>query len=380
MGIYNLATTLCMSPLQICSLPSQLSKLPGYIYSYPLINRVATNWKAYLMDCSTAISVAYLAVSFFTSSLLVSLAYSVTAIASGIGSIYMRYYSDLTDLQETTKGLEATSQKFQKEAENYKAQNASLMASNQQYQNENRKLAESTQRLEAQINALTTQGSKLETNVQSLTLVNTQMTNNTANIRDVLNEMITTQKTAGKDVAGLTTLLGTLDSVTSQSNLLCSEIKTIYSQQQSAVSNQIARFEGFLDDLRENKALQNSVKALEQLKTQESLAAQRLHEIQLQSARELVTLQQTEQALKRTNDDFNRMYKEHTLGLRGQNTVLETNVTELGQQVQQFGSMIAGVASYLNSPPPSPVAPSSAFASHTGTPRVFFGLTTEQTA
>lgn len=313
-----------------------------YIVSHPLYDRVTNNWKIILMDCSTAIAIIGFVATFFMGSALVCTAFLFTAVASGVGSFYMRQFSTLSDLENTAKDLRETKEKFEGIAKDLEKENQRLCESNRQLEQNNAVYRENNQTL------IQTNG-RLNNQVTQLTLQVTQLRESADKIRSEVVRFQQQNSHLHTNVRGFDESLRTLDQQILNSRALCEQIRAHLASQQLGLGQQMEQLGRYLSDLRADNRVSERIQELANLQKEVLQATKQLHEIQVQYATERANFQTIHTALVQLRNQFDQAIRDASNNMQANNQQFKDNVTALASERQRIHDLIH--RHFSNSPP-----------------------------
>jgi uncharacterized coiled-coil DUF342 family protein len=332
-----------------CPLPA-LGKCKSYICENPLMQRVTSNWKVILMDCSTIIAISSFALTFFMGSTLICAAFFATSLACGVGSFYMRRFAMLTDLEVTAKGLKESKEKIEVVVKTMEKENARLSASNQELERNNTLFQQNNQTLNQQVTQFTSQVTQLNQQVTQLTLQVTQLRESAERIRSEIVSFQQQNSHLNNNVNHFTASLLVLDQQINGSRALCDQISTHLASQQEGLGQQLAQLASYLNELRAENRMVERIQELGALNMQIQQAAAQLHQTQVQYATERTQFQTIREALVQLKDQFDQAIREAAEGMRANNQEFSQNVNALSNQRQRIqellNSHLAGAASH----------------------------------
>jgi len=310
------------------------------IFSNPLLERVTANWKVILMDCSTIICITAFVVTFLTGSTLVCSAFAIAAIASGVSAFYMRKFSSLSDLQDTSNELRVSKERFEgiartlEEENNRLSQsNLELQSSNETFRENNQNLIQTNDRLTQQVSQLSQQVNHLSTQVTQLTLQTTQLKECTDRIRSEVHRF---QQENGH----LHINLRVLDQQISNSRALCEQIVNHLSSHEIGLGEQLELLKRYLADLSADNRVHERIQPLATLQNQAQQAADQLQSIRLQYATELGNFQTIHQALVQLRNQFDEAIRNAAAGMHSNNAQLRANIEALAVERQRIHDLI----------------------------------------
>ncbi len=301
--------------------------------SHPLIERVTSNWKVLLMDCSTIITISCFAVTFLMGSTVLCSAFFVAAVASGVSAFYMRQFSTLSDLEDTARGLKETKEKFEVIAKDLEKENNRLSASNRELERNNTVFQQSNQNL-IQTNV------RLNQQVAQLTLQVNQLRESAERIRSEVVRFKDANNHLHTNVRGFDDSLRTLDQQILGSRALCDQIGTHLATQQEGLGQQLAQLGRYLTDLGADNRIHERIQALAELQRQLTVATGQLHATQLQYAVERANFQAIHDSLVLLRNQFDLAIREAAGNLQANNRAFRDNVSALSQERQRLQDLI----------------------------------------
>ncbi len=303
------------------------------ICSHPLIERVTSNWKVMLMDCSTIVAVTCFVVTFFTGSSILCAAFAVGALASGVGAFYMRQFSTLSDLEDTARGLKETKEKLEGIAQNLEKENDRLTASNRELERNNAVFQQSNQNL-IQTNT------RLNQQVAQLTLQVNQLRESAERIRSEVVRFKNENQHLHANVRVIDDSLRTLDQQILGSRALCDQIAGHLASQQQGLGQQLEQLGRYLTDLGADNRIHERIQALAELQRQLMDATGQLHGIQLQYAAERANFEAIHASLVLLRNQFDEAIREAAGNLQANNRDFRNNVSALSEERRRLQELI----------------------------------------
>lgn len=293
---------------------------------YPLIERVTTEWKVILMDCSTIMSISACAIALLMGAPLTAAGFLMAAIASGVGSFYMRHFASLNDLTATAEGLKKTKEKLEGLAEQLKKENTRLSQTNRSLERNNLLFRENNQtltrtnvRLTLQVNALRESAERIRTELTQFGRENTQLSTH---------------------VHGLEESLRILDQQLLSSRVLCEQIGNHLGDREQTLREQLEQLGRYLHELRSDHRLHEKIQQLTTLQQQTREEVERLHQIQLQYNTERSKFQTIREALVQIKEQFDQAIQSASRDLQSNNQQFSQNVVALAQERQRIQTLI----------------------------------------
>ncbi len=314
----------------------QIEKCKSYICTNPLVDRVTSNWKVILMDCSTIIAVTSCVITFLTGSTLLCSAFAVMAISSGVSAFYMRRFSTLSDLEATAKGLKETKEKLEQVAKDLERENNRLTETNRELQRTNEAFRQTNRELQTTNEAFRQTNTRITTQVTQLTLQVTQLRESAERIRT---EMIRFQQENShlhNNVQGFDQSLCVLDQQILASRGLCEQITNHLATQQQGLGEQLNLLRQYLSELRAENRVHERIQELGALQQQVQQAASQLHGIQLQYAAERANFQAIHEALVQLRNQFDSAIRDAASSMQFNNQEFRNNMSAMSANQQQF--------------------------------------------
>jgi chromosome segregation ATPase len=312
----------------------QIEKCKSVICTNPLVDRVTSNWKVILMDCSTVIAVICCVATFFSGAPMMCAAFAVMAISSGISAFYMRRFSTLSDLETTAKGLKETKEKLEQITKDLERENKRLAETNLELQRTNEAFLQTNRELQTTNEAFQQTNARLTTQVTQLTLHVAQLRESADRIRS---EMIRFQQENAhlrNNVQGFDQSLGILDQQILASRVLCEQITNHLATQQEGLGEQLNQLRQYLSELRAENRVAERIQALGALQQQVQQATSQLHDIQLQYAAERANFQAIHEALVQLRNQFDTAIRDAVSSMQFNNQQFRDNMSENQQTFQ----------------------------------------------
>ncbi len=298
---------------------TQFNDCTSCICSYPLLEKISTNWKEILMDASTIVCTTCLALSFFTGATFYSAAFFIASIASAIGSFYMRQIALMTDLETTAKNLRGENNRLH-------TINDQLVQNNTAYRENNQTLTQTNQRLDNQ--------------VTQLSLHNTQLRESAERIRS---EMLVFQQEnihLHTNVKGFDNSLRVLDQQIGNSKSLCEQIANHLQNQQQGLGQQLETLSQYLHELRSENSVSQRIQSLAVLQDQARQENERLHDIRLQFVQERANFQAIREALVKVKTEFEQVVRNASSSMQSNNQQFQNNNQALSQQTRRIQDIL----------------------------------------
>jgi chromosome segregation ATPase len=337
----------------------QLEKCKSFICANPLVDRVTSNWKVILMDCSTVIAVTCCAVTFFSGATMMCAAFAVMAISSGVGAFYMRRFQTLSDLEATAKGLKETKEKLEQVAKNLERENSRLAETNRELQRTNEAFRQTNRELQTTNEAFRQTNARLTTQVTQLTLQVTQLRESAERIRAEIVHFQQENAHLHNNVRGFDQSLRVLDQQILASRGLCEQITNHLATQQQSLGEQLEQLRQYLAELRAENRVHERIQELGALQQQMQQATSQLHAIQLQYAAERANFQAIHEALVQLKNQFDSAIRGAASDMRFNNQQFASNISANQQQFQQNMNALSAerqriqqMLNRYNGPPP----------------------------
>lgn len=282
------------------------------VHTHPLFERVTKNWKTILMDFSTIVSVTSFAVAFFTSSAFVCSAFLVAAVASGVGSFYMRQFSAISDLESVASQL--------------RNENNELHQNNATFQTQNQNLLQTNARLSQEVAQLSLQVTQLNESAQKIRSEVALFQQQNHHLRG--------------HIVGFDSSLRTIDQQILNSRALCEQINTHLNTQQQGLGQQLDQLRQYLGELRADNRVHERIQELGALQLQVSQAANQLHSIQVQYATERAHFETIRNALVQLKEQFDIAIRNAASNFQANNHQLQTEVAALASERERIQELI----------------------------------------
>ena len=293
---------------------------------YPLFDRVTSQWKEILMDCSTIIMISAFVIALVIGSPLTAAGFFIGAVASGVGAFYMRHFAALNDLTTTAHGLKETKEKLEgitqelrKENTRLSQTNRALERNNALFQQNNHNLTQTNLRLTLQVTALRESAERIRSEVGQFRQENVQLSTH---------------------VQGFQESLHILDQQILSSRALCEQIGNHLGNREQTLREQMEQLSRYLFELRADNGLHEKIQQLGALQQQTREEVERLHQIQLQYATERSKFQTIREALVQLKEQFDQAIQSATHDLRSNNQQFSQNVTALSQERERIQALI----------------------------------------
>ncbi|MBS0603798.1 MAG: hypothetical protein JSS60_02040 [Verrucomicrobia bacterium] len=299
---------------------SFLEPYKSSICSNPLVERVTANWKVILMDSSTIIAVTCVVITFLTGSTVLCSAFAALALASAVSAFYMRKFATITDLEETALGLRVTKEKFEGLAKSLEQENNRLTESNRELQRNNETFRVSNQNLIQQVTQLTLQVTQLQESAQR-----------------IRSEVLLFQQ----QNAHLHVNVRSLDQQILNSRALCEQIGTQLGSHERGIGEQLEQLRRYLADLSADNRVHERIQQLATLQQQSQLAANQLHELQLQYAAERANFQAIHHALVQLREQFDIAIRDAAQHMQSNNQQFRDNVSALAAERQRIQHLLS---------------------------------------
>jgi chromosome segregation ATPase len=305
------------------------------------VDRVTSNWKVILMDCSTIIAVGCCVLTLLNGSPIFCSVFAIFAISSGISAFYMRRFSTLSDLETTAKGLEDTKEKLEKTAQDLEKENRRLTETNRDLQRTNEAFRMTNQELQTTNGAFRETNTHLTSQVAQLTLQVTQLRKSAECIRTEILHFQQANSHLDNHVQGFDQSLRTLDRQIVTSGALCEQITHHLASQQQDLGQQLEQLRQYLSELRAENGLLERIQELCALQQQVQQAATQLHDLQLQYATERANFQTIHDALVQLRNQFDIAIRDAVSSMQSNNQQFRDNISA---NQQQFQDNLTGLA------------------------------------
>jgi chromosome segregation ATPase len=293
------------------TLPPQLEGVKSCICSNPLVNRVSTNWKVLLMDCSTIISTTCVVLAFLEGATLLCGVLAIVAFASAVSSYYMRHYAALTDLETTATRLRETNERIEASAASLQVENTRLTENNRVLERNNEAIQSTNRDLQATNQAFQNTNGRLTQQVTSLALQVTQLRESADRINReaerIQGEVLrfnTENSALGTNVQGFSDSLTVLTEQIAASRGLCEQITNHLSTQQSGLGQQLTQLGTYLTELRSQNGVNERRIELDRLREQALQQTTLLGELRVQYAAERARFEAIGGALNLIREQF----------------------------------------------------------------------------
>jgi chromosome segregation ATPase len=312
----------------------QFEKCKSYICTNPLIDRVTNHWKVILMDCSTIIAVSCCAITFFTGPTILCFAFAIMTVSSGVSAFYMRYFSTLSDVETTVRGLKETKEKLEKVAKDLERENNRLAETNRELQRTNEAFRATNRELQTTNEAFRQTNARLNTQVTELTLQVTQLRESAERIRTEMMHFQQENTHLHNNVQGFDQSLRVLDQQILASRALCEQITNHLTTQQQGLGEQLGQLRQYLSELRAENRVHERIQELGALQHQVQQAASQLHTIQLQYAAERANFQAIHEALVQLRNQFDTAIQDAVSSMQFNNQQFRNHMSVNQQQFQ----------------------------------------------
>ncbi len=315
-----------------------LEKFKSYVS--PLIDRVTSNWKVILMDCSTIIAISCCVITCLNSSPILCAAFAIVALASGIGAFYMRRFETLTDLEETVKKLRETKDRLEHVAQNLERENERLSQSIRELQRTNEAFRATNRDLQATNEAFRQTNTRLTQQVTLLTLQVTQLRESAEKIREEIVRFQQENSHLHHNVRGFDQSLRVLDQQIQASRSLCEQIGNHLASQQQGIGQQLEQLRGYLAELRADNRVHERIQELSALHQQTAQATSQLHALQIQYAQERANFEAIHRALVQLRNQFDASLRDAVSSLQVNNQQFRDNLSGLSAERNRIQQMI----------------------------------------
>jgi len=340
---------------------SQFEKCKTLICTNPLMDRMTKNWQAVLLDCSTVIAVGSLVAALFAGSMIFSAAFAVIAVASGVGSFYMRQFLVLSDLEKTAQELKASKERFEKIANDLETENGRLSETNRELQQTNETFRTTNRELQTTNEALRETNTRLTNQVTQLTLQVTQLRESAERIKQEMVRFQQQNSLLNNNVEGFNLSLRVLDQQILASRALCEQITNHLTSQQQGLGEQLTQLRDYLSELRAENRVHERIQELAALHGQLQQATTQLQDVQLQYAAERANFQAIHEALVQLKDQFDAAIRGAVSDMQSNNQQLRNNMTVNQQQFQENINALSAerqriqqILNRYNGPPSAP--------------------------
>ncbi len=320
--------------------PSQFESVRTCVCSTPLINRVTSNWKAILMDCSTIISITCLVVTFLNGSTFFCLIFSLVAVSSAVGAFYMRRFEELQDLETTARGLRESKERFEALATNLERENNRLTQTNLELMRTNEAFRTTNRELQTTNEAFRTTNAQLTQQVTGLTLQVTQLRESAERIRGEVIHFQRENAHLTTNVSGFTQSMLVLDQQILASRELCSQISSHLASQQQGLGEQLTQLGLYLSELRSQDSVHQRIQELNLLHQQALQATQQLHTLQLQYAQERANFEAVHNALLQLRTQFDTSLQEAASSYATNNLQFREGISALALERQRIQHLL----------------------------------------
>ncbi len=318
-----------LSTSLVTQTPSLIHRGLSYIYSNPLLGRISANWKTLLMDSSTATTIGCFVLSFLGGNTILLATFGFLAVASGVGSFYMRRFAVLSDLETTAHGLKQAKEHFEGIAKNFEKENVRLSEANKDLQRNNDQFRTSNATL-------------IQTNT-SLALQVTQLRNSAEQICSEVERFKAENSTFNVNISALEDQLR-------NSRALCEQIEAHLASQQLGLGDQLKILETYLSELRQSGAVHSRIQELATLQQQAKTATGELHQIQLQYASERSKLESVRESLEKLGHQFDEAVQAAAQDMRINNAEFRQNISALAAERDRLYGILNPRGSFNPSP------------------------------
>jgi chromosome segregation ATPase len=292
------------------------------------------------MDCSTIVATASFVLTFLSGSTMLSLALALTAIASGVGSFYMRRLELMKDLEATAEGLKKAKDQFEGMAKGLQVENRRLTETNLSLENNNQRFHESNQALTQTNTQLNNEVASFRQQVAQLTLQCTQLTLQCTQLRESAEKIRLEMNQFQKQNAAFKINIGNLDEQIASSKALCDQIAHHLSSQEKSLGQQLQQLSSYLAELRDNHSVSHKMQELATLQAQVMQAVNQLHTIQLKYTQEHAQFQTIREALVKLRTQFDAAIRDASQGMQNNNQQLQRNITELKNERERISAVL----------------------------------------
>lgn len=319
---------------------TSLQNWKGPIWSNPLIDRVTSNWKVILMDCSTIIAVSACVITFLTSSTMVCAAFAITAVACGVSAFYMRRFATLSELEDTVRDLTQTKQRLERVAQNLERENDRLARTSHELQLTNESFRATNRDLQATNEAIRQTNDRLTQQVTLLTLQVTQLRESAQRIKEEVVRFQQQNAHLHTNIQGFNQSLRVLDQQILASRSLCEQISNHLSSQRQGFSQQLEQLGNYLAELRADNRVHERIQELATLQQQAQQTTAQLHSIQIQYAQERANFEAVHQALVQLKNRFDEALRDAVSSMQWNNQQFRDNLSGLSAERNRIQQMI----------------------------------------